>query len=474
MPKAPLAALILASLLLAPAPARAADLLIQNASLIDGTGTPPRRDVSIRVRDGRVAEIGPDLQPDGAPVLDASGGTVLPGLMDAHVHFLFAPGSGLRGDSRTTIDDLNRRHLRAYLASGVTTVLDAGTTPEAARAIQASLAAGDPGPRVLTTGPYVRPEGGYGADLFGAERTPEDVERKLDLLQSLGASGVKLAIEADAAEFSPEMRTAVIEGAQRRDLPLFVHATTEESQEKALDLGARAIMHPVLGGRWRGEIFGVADLTPAFVARMKQSGAFQVTSLSVLDNWPGRFSPALLDDPLVKLTVPEVELASARDPAAHRYFSEEILGWAMPWIPLSVRPWVTSWVFTRENLDEGLRYSQRNLLALHRAGVPLVIATDAPSPWTASSFHFHGPSTLREVELLGEAGVPPLEAIVAATRNPARMLRLDAELGTVEVGKRADLLIVDGDPSQDLRALRRVRATVKDGIARTPAQWMAD
>lgn len=78
----------------------------------------------------------------------------------------------------------------------------------------------------------------------------------------------------------------------------------------------------------------------------------------------------------------------------------------------------------------------------------------------------------REIELLGGAGLTPAEAITAATRTPARMLGLEAEIGTVEVGKRADLLIVDGDPLADPRALRKVRWTVRDGVARTPAGWM--
>lgn len=192
----PLAAI----LCVAPA-ALAADLLIRNATLLDGTGAPPRPGVSILVRDGRIAEIGPAVEAPGVPQIDATGATVLPGLIDGHVHFLFAPGSGFRGDSRETIRALNAQHLRAYLASGVTTVLEPGTTPEAAREMQDWLRAGNPGPRVLTTGPYMRPPGGYGADLFGAEATPEDVERKLDLLQSLGAAGVKLGIEEGADEF---------------------------------------------------------------------------------------------------------------------------------------------------------------------------------------------------------------------------------------------------------------------------------
>jgi len=391
------AAFLLATLV---ADAGAGGLLLRNARLIDGTGGPPRAGVSIRLRDGRISAIGPDLAPDDALVLDVDGATVLPGLMDAHVHFITAPGGGFRGDSPETLRALNRRHLRAYLASGVTTVLDAGIDPPVARAIQADLAAGLPGPRFLTTGPYVRPPGGYGWDGFGAETTPAEVETKLDLIASLGAPGIKMAFEP-ASGFPPAMRQAIIDGAARRHLFLFVHATTEAAQRAAIEWGARAVMHPVLGGRWNGQLLAPRELSDEFVARMKASGAYQVTTLSLLDTWPGHFDLARLDDPLTRLTVPAEELATARDPGAVRAFADGTIGWAMPWVPRVVRPLALDWVWTRANLDAGLAYSQRNLRRLHDAGVPLVIGTDAPSPWPFAVFHFHGPQTLREVELVG-------------------------------------------------------------------------
>jgi imidazolonepropionase-like amidohydrolase len=86
---------------------------------------------------------------------------------------------------------------------------------------------------------------------------------------------------------------------------------------------------------------------------------------------------------------------------------------------------------------------------------------------------FHGLTTLREIELLDGAGLSPAQALDAATRTPARMLGLASEIGTIEPGKRADLVIVRGDPLQDLRALRSPLWTVKDGVAHTPAEWMA-
>ena len=463
------ACLLIATLV---ADASAGELLLRNARLIDGTGNPPRVGVSILVRDGRISAIGPGLAADDAQVLDVDGATVLPGLMDAHVHFIVAPGGAFRGDSPETLQRLNRQHLRAYLACGVTTVLDAGIDPATARTIQADLAAGLPGPRFLTTGPYVRPADGYGSDRFGAETTPADVEAKLDLIASLGAPGFKMGFQPTSG-FGPEMRHAIIEGAARRHLPLFVHATTEAAQREAIEWGARAIMHPVLGGRWNGQLLAPRDLSDDFVARMKASGAYQVTTLSLLDTWPGEFDLARLDDPLTRLTVPAEEVATARDPAAVRAFADGTIGWQMAWVPRVIRPLALDWVWTRANLDAGLAYSQRNLRRLHDAGVPLVIGTDAPSPWPFAIFHFHGSQTPREVELVGAAGIPAMDALVAATRHPAEMLGIADDVGTVEVGKRADLVVVRGDPLADLTVLRNVAWTVRNGVAHTPSEWMA-
>ena len=154
-------------------------------------------------------------------------------------------------------------------------------------------------------------------------------------------------------------------------------------------------------------------------------------------------------------------------------FADGTIGWQMAWVPRVIRPLALDWVWTRANLDAGLAYSQRNLRRLYEAGVPLVIGTDAPSPWPFAIFHFHGSQTPREVELVGAAGIPAMDALVAATRHPAEMLGIADDVGTVEVGKRADLVVVRGDPLADLTVLRNVAWTVRNGVAHTPSEWMA-
>ena len=451
------------------APASAGDLLIRNARVVDGTGAAPREATSVLVRGGRIAAIGPALDAPGAEILDASGLTALPGLIDSHVHFVAAPGSGYRGDSDETISALNERHLRAYLACGVTTVLDAGAYPEVVRDIRARLAGGTPGPRYLTTGPYVRPPGGYGHPRFGEEADAAAVESKLDLIQSLGGAGVKIALDPGVAPFPPEVRDALVAGARRRGLPLYVHAQTEAMQAEALDLGAHALMHLAMG---IPVLVQGPDLSDAFVLRLAQSGVYQLTTLSLFETFPSAYPRERLDDPVTALVVPELELATARAPDAADRFAVEVLAFAAPWTFEAIRPALGRVFLARGRVLEAVRQGQRNLRRLARAGVPIVAATDAPSPWPAAVYHFHGVQFARELELMGEAGLSPAEVIVAATRTPARMLGLDAEIGTLEPGKRADLVLVRGDPLRDLGALRGVAFTLQGGVAKTPAEWM--
>jgi len=459
---------LLAVLLWAAAPAHAADLLIRNARLFDGTGAPPRANVSILVRDGRIAAIG-ELPADAqVPTLDIGGASVLPGLIDSHVHLSVVPGAEIRQDSAATLRQLRLQQLRAYLACGVTTVLDAGIEPETARELKAALAAGAPGPTVLFLGPPLLAPGGFGAFTRAVE-TPAQVRAQFDVARSLGAVGIKVMLESGWSPFgslpmhSAQIRREIVQEAARRKLPIYAHASSELDYGAALDLGAHAIMH--------GLLYRDAKLTRLFVTRMLRSGAYQISTLSVMDALRIEFEPERLEHPLTRLTLPASVLATARDPRSGRIHAESRVASAAGWLPPPARRAAAAYNFSNHAIREAVASARRAIAAENRAGIPIVAGSDSGND-PLDPYLFHGVTTLREIELLGGAGLSTAQALASATRTPAKMLGLATEIGTVEVGKRADLVIVRGDPLQDLRDLRNVLWTVKSGVARTPAEWM--
>lgn len=441
------------------------DLFLDNARVWDGTGAPVQEGVDLLVHDGRIVAIGSDLTPpEGARLLDVSGATVIPGLIDSHVHLSMDPGAAHRHDAPAEHRVMLAQHLRAYLACGVTTILDPAVLPEELALIRSTLAEGTPGPRYLPLGPPFAPRGGYPAVVIPTlptVATPAEVERQLDLVVAEGVVGIKTTVEQGFGPhvwplYAPEVSAAIRDGARARTPPVYSHAVSPKEQRIAMEaLGATVLVHPLEPARRKA------------VERAAAAGVYEMSTLSILDSMLTLWEPERLDDPLIRLTVPARELATARDPAVGRAFASEMIATIYPMLPR----WdlVRRVGFTRRTAEHRLTAQGEAVRALHDAGVPIVMGSDAGN-WPIIPFEFHGPTSIRELEVLGEHGFSPAEALTSATATPARMLGLD--VGTLVVGQGADLVVVEGDPLVDLRALRTVRYTVRAGDARTPTEWM--
>lgn len=439
----------------------AADLLIEGGMLWDGTGAPRRGPVDVLVQGDRVVAVGEGLTaPAGARVLDARGATVLPGLIDSHVHLSMDPGAAWRSppDAEATHQRALEAHLQALLEAGVTTVLDPAVLPAELARIRATLARGAPGPRYLTLGTPFSPEGGYVSAViegFPGVSTVAEVDAQLNLVATQGTEGLKVTVEPGMVTrvwplLAPELRLALRDGARARGLAVYAHAMTEATQALALDeLGATVMVHPP------------EEADAAFIARLAREGIYEMTTLAPTDAFLTPFEPARLFDPLIQALVPADERISARDPDVQEDFVRAATHQFMPRLPFPERLGQTR--MARRIALARVRQTGETLRALQAAGVPLVLGSDSGN-WPIIPHLFHGWATLREIELLGEAGLRPEEVLLAATRTPAKMLHREGELGAVLPGAAADLLIVEGDPLRDLSALRRRRWTVYGGV----------
>jgi len=470
------------------------NLLICNARVIDGTRGPMREGVSILIRNGQIVKIDENISEDGIPLLNVKGAYVLPGLIDSHVHLMWGPGVVIQNSEVTTEQNWKNGwgkyyslYLKAYLACGVTTILDAGSPSYVVHAIRHYLSENNPGPRYLALGPFIAPPGGYGTRMGHTVSTPHEVEERLNVIQMLNTHGIKISIEKGwhpmgmkYVRHSPGVLKAIKREADRRNQPIYVHASSEEDQTTALELGVHALAHTLIARQEK--------ISDHFIKLMKDSGTYQMSTLSTMDAELTYYDTQRLDDPLLALTSPAVELSTAKDIQKRRLAFAMSFIYGLPWpfemcgrlvkffqrfprLSIALFFWLLKLFNNKRIQKRSLENSKNAIFRLYSEGVPIVMGSDsAYSP--SAIYAFHGISSLREIELLGEAGLPPQEALKAATLTSAQMLGMAHEIGTIEVGKRADLAIVRENPFENLRALRTIQWTVKDGVARTPKEWM--
>ncbi len=470
------------------------DLLIRNARVIDGSEAPVREGRSIRIRDGVIQEIGENLEANGAPLLDVGGAFVLPGLIESHMHLMWGPGVMLHHPLKPTEENWTRtwgrnykQHLKAYLACGVTTIHDVAAFPFVLHEVRKHYAEGGVGPRFLKLGPMVSPPKGYANALEACVTNEQEVEAELDKLVALEVDGVKSCVEKGWSRFggkyqrhSDEVLQSIKKGAAKRNLPVYLHATCEEDLSRALGLGVHALAHTVAMRNER--------LSDEFIGRMKNTNTYQMSTLSVMDAPLTEFDLDRLEEPLLDMVVPEDEMRFARDPKKRALARAMAFGYLTPAPPAIESPVVSLFIkqprlaaaifggimkliHSQRTQEKILEASKDALRRIHQAGIPIVLGSDSAC-MPSAIYDFHGFLTLRELELLGEAGLSSQEAIKAATMTPAKMLGLDNEIGTIEVGKRADIVVVRDDPLKDLRAMRTIQWTIQDGVARTPEEWM--
>ena len=455
--------LALALLAAAPAPPHGT-LALVGATLVDGTGRAPVPDAVVVARDGRIACAGSRQAcpvPDGARVLDVTGHWLTPGLVDAHVHFSQTGWADGRPDSldvREThpypetvaaLEERPERFFRSYLCSGVTAAFDVGGYPWT-WSLQEGTAESPEAPRVAAAGPLLS-TWDFWLNLPGEKQflylaEPADAAPYARYLAARGAAAAKLwfiPVEERPFEELEALAGAAGEAVREAGLPLIVHATGLREAKAALRAGAKVLVHSVWDRPVDEELLALA----------RQAGTVYTPTLTVGRGYYRMYRAALTGE------VPEIDDPhGCVDPETRTKMAETArlgdLARAEGMTPERL-PAFEGRIARQEEV------MARNLAAVHRAGIPVALGTDAGNPLT-----LHGPSVYAELEAMEAAGMPPADVVVAATRNGARAMGLEDELGTVEAGKSADLLVLGADPTGSARAFRELRWVVRAGVAR--------
>ncbi len=416
---------------------------LEHVSLIDGTGAPPVADQTVLIGNGRIHAIGPTDSielPERARRLDLRGSTVLPGIVGVHNHIHYS-AIGWRTLNLTISSP------RLYLASGVTTIRVAGSyAPYQDLNLRRSIDSGrEPGPRMHLSGPYLTGENPV-LPSMAVVRTPAQARELVRHWAGLGADWFKVY-----TTLTREVMAAVIDEAHRHGGRVTGHLCSVGYVE-ATKLGIDNVEHGLFGNT---EYYPTKepDVCPPLDFRV-------LTDLEIGGKDVRRTFRAMIDKGVVMTsTLPVFEtLVGGRpeefDPrvleALHPSVAEAVLG---------------TYEALQKNAGAGIPVAAfQQLMAYERAFVEAGGLLAAGVDNSGSGAALAGFGDQRGFELLVEAGFSPVEAIRIMTLNGATLLGIDEDLGSVEVGKIADLVVVDGDPAARPRDLRKVTHVFKEGV----------
>jgi imidazolonepropionase-like amidohydrolase len=399
--------------LLVRLPAQTADVkAFTGARLIDGTASPPIENATILVRGGRIAGIGPADRvsiPGDAARTSLAGKTVIPGLINSHGHV--GDTVGLDAD-RYSADNV-MRDLHTYAAYGVTSVFSLGGDRQpgfAARTSQQTASLDRA--RIWVAGPVLEPTSPGDARRLVAE----DAALKVDI--------VKIRVDdtlGTVKKMPPDVYRAVIDEAHKRGLRVAVHVFYLADAKAVLDAGADFIAHSVRD----------ADVDDALIAAMKKRDVCLSPTLKrEVSTFVYESTPPFFSDPLF--------LAHA-DAAAVAALKEASRQAEMRTSPAAQRYKVA------------LQVASRNLKKLSASGITIAMGTDTGPP-----ARFQGYFELLELEMMAKAGLTPRQVLASATRDAARCLKIDREVGTLERGKWADFVALTADPLADISNVKKI------------------
>ncbi|HEX6053169.1 MAG TPA: amidohydrolase family protein [Gemmatimonadaceae bacterium] len=374
-------------------------------TVIDGTDRPPVSNATIVVRDGRVVSVGAAgsmVIPAGAERIALDGKVAVPGLINAHGH----------------VNEL--RDLRTYAAYGVTTVFSLGGEQPpifAARAAQNTPTLDRA--RVFVSGPVLSPS------------TPAEARTQVADVKAQNVDIVKIRVDDNLGttqKMAPEVYRAVIDEAHKRGLRVAAHLFYQADAKALLAAGVDLVAHSVRDT--------VVD--DALISTLKARGVcVSPTLMREVSTFVYESTPAFFSDPFFLKHANAEWVRTLQEPARQQAMRNSR---------------------SAQRYKAALDVAKRNVKRLADAGVPIAMGTD-----TGPTGRFQGYFELMELELMADAGLTPRQVIASATRDAARCMKVDRELGTLEAGKWADFVVLDANPLDDIRNVRRISAVYVAG-----------
>lgn len=421
--------------------ARAETLVLNHFTLIDGTGRGPAADQALVVTNGRLSWVGPAAKlraPAGARIENLKGKYVLPGLIDSHVHLGLV--NGITQDLKYQTPENIEKQLHLYAAYGITSVQTLGTEKDLIFPLRNAERAGRPDmARIFTVGQGVVFKGSYGgvAGLDQSVATPEEARHMVDAEVAKGADAIKLWVDDEFGTMSsrmpPAISSAVISEAHKDGKKAIAHIFYYDNAAELTREGIDAFAHEVRDRPVDAALLGAMKAKGVWqmAATLSREASFTYTTLPFLDD--PFFSRGVTPEVLAELRSPERAKKLAAAPNFSKY-------------------------------GPTLRNAMHNFAAEAKAGIHYGMGTDS-----GPTARFPGYFAHWELELMVKAGVSPLQALTAATGRNAQFLGAK-DIGTVQAGKWADLLVLDKNPLANIRNTRTIHEVFIAG-RKVPTIW---
>jgi len=392
--------------------------VLTHATVIDGTGAAPQNDVSVVMENGVIRDMGPSSKitaPTGAAVMDLTGKFIVPGIINAHGHV-----------------DANRDpQLRQYALYGVTTTTNMGFDPDDIAAFKSEQKRGNlRGARILTV------KYRFMSEPFkpGSEyKTPDEARAKVDEIVGKGADFVKVWIDSQngkLVKLSPEFCAAVMDQARKHGKITMAHVYEYADAKMIVDKGVNILAHNVRD----------QEIDADFVATLKRRN---ISVISTLAREEGMFvygeAPAWIDDPFFRKGLSAERLAILKTKKREEQAKDPELA----------------------RNKRAFEIDKINIKKLSDAGVRVALGTDsggAPDRFFIQGFFEH-----RQMELMIQAGLTPMQVIQAFSKNAAETLGIDKEFGALAKGKAADLLVLEKSPLENITHMRTIQAVYLGG-----------